>query len=119
MVINLMSIINNNNMETLKIGIAILFITFIFVIGVIIYLSDSLVKNKIKIEEQRYINIENEVLEHSLKNLNRLYEENSKSFHEFNHHIGALNIMLENNQYDKMKKYISEINMINKYKPER
>ena len=78
-----MSIIINNSVVSLKLGISILFIVFIFMFGVLIFLTDNLYNEKLKTKENEYMAIKNE-----------MYEENSKNFHEFKHHINIINSLL-------------------------
>lgn len=116
--LKMMSIIISNEMTELKIGVSILFIAFIITMTLIVYLFDKLLKEQIEAEEQNFLIIKNDLLESNLKNINKLYEENSKTFHEFKHHINALAVMLKNNQFEKMKKYFAEINITNNHNAE-
>lgn len=111
-VLNFLSI---NNTYELKICISLLFVVFIITFVATIYLTERLIKETIKKEENAYLELKNDLLEDNLKNLNRLYEGNSKSFHEFKHHINAIERLLQNNQYERAKAYINDISMENSY----
>lgn len=111
----MMEVINSNDIEGLKLGISIMFAAFLFIISLVVYLADDLLKEKLKLKEQSYIDLKNQILETDLRNINNLYVENSKSFHEFRHHLDVLNTLVDNSEYDKIKEYISNINPVNKY----
>lgn len=116
--LKMMSIIISNEMTELKIGVSILFIAFIVTMTLIVYLFDKLLKEQIQNEKQNFLAIKNNLLESNLKNLNRLYADNSKNFHEFKHHLNVLAALLKNQQFDKMEKYFSEININDSYNAE-
>lgn len=117
LVLNMMSIISGHTIKYLQLGIAILFVAFLIILFLVIYLLNKLFNNQLKLEQKMYVDLKNGILEKSLTDINRLYEENSKSFHDFKHHITAMEVMLENKQYDKMEEYIKEISIVNKYSP--
>lgn len=118
MVLKMMSVILANEMAELKVGISILFLTFNITMVLLVYLFDKLLKEQAESEKQSYLVMKNDLLESNLKNINRLYEENSKKFHEFKHHLNALNIMLKNNQFDKMADYLGEISIPQNFRAE-
>lgn len=112
------SSIEKNDLKETKIAISLMFVAFLIIVGLIIYLANSLVNKQLQLKEKSYIDLKNGILEKDLKNINKLYIENAKNFHEFKHHLDVLNIMLGNGQYDKMKEYMSNLKPSNKYKPE-
>ena len=118
MVLKMMSVILANETAELKVGISILFLTFNITMVLLVYLFDKLLKEQAETEKQSYLVMQNDLLESNLKNINRLYEENSKKFHEFKHHLNALNIMLKNNQFDKMADYLGEISIPQNFRAE-
>ncbi|MGN1317730.1 MAG: sensor histidine kinase [Lachnospirales bacterium] len=118
MVIKMMDIIIANDANYLKIGIATLFVAIVIILVLVMNLTASLIKKQAEIDGQMCINMKNEILEKNLKNINSLFKENSKSFHEFKHHIDVLNMLLEEEKYDKMGEYLSEINVVSKYENE-
>ena len=113
--LKMMSIIINNSVVSLKLGISILFIVFIFMFGVLIFLTDNLYNEKLKTKENEYMAIKNEMLEKNLRNINKLYEENSKNFHEFKHHINIINSLLLDSTNSKAIEYLKGINLYSKY----
>lgn len=113
--LKMMSIIINNSVVSLKLGIYILFIVFIFMFGVLIFLTDNLYNEKLKTKENEYMAIKNEMLEKNLRNINKLYEENSKNFHEFKHHINIINSLLLDSTNSKAIEYLKGINLYSKY----
>ena len=82
--LKMMSVVIDNSVSSLKLGVSILFVVFIFMFGILIFLTDNLYNEKLKTKENEYMAIKSEMLEKSLKDINRLYDENSKNFHEFN-----------------------------------
>ncbi len=113
--IKMQGIIQSNSMQGLKVGIAFMFIVFVFMVVFIIYVSNRLFADKAMVEKQKNIAVQNKILEESLKNTNMLYAENSKGFHEFRHHLDMLDGMAKNKQYDKIESYISSINVERTY----
>ncbi len=110
--------IDSNSLQDAKFAILFMFVAFLIIVGLIIYLANSLANKQLQLKEKSYIDLKNGILEKDLKNINKLYIENAKNFHEFKHHLDILNIMLVNGQYDKMKEYMSNLKPSNKYKPE-
>lgn len=113
--LKMMSIIIDNSISSLKFGISILFIVFIFMFGILIFLTDNLYNEKLKTKENEYIAIKNEMLEKNLKNINKLYDENSKNFHEFKHHINIINSLLLESTNSNAIQYLKGINLYSKY----
>lgn len=118
MAVKMMSLINENNLNTLRTGVAVLFIAFLVLVGFVAYLSDVVAKNQIRAEEQSYIRLKNQMLEDTIRANNNLYEKNAKKVHEFKHHINTIKFMLDKNQYDEMRKYISDMHINNDYCPQ-
>jgi hypothetical protein len=118
MLLKMMSIIITNRLSELRIGISVLFLAFIVTMILILYLFDRLLRERADTAEQGYLIIKNNLLERNLKNINGLYKENSKKFHEFKHHISVLSVMLKNQQFEKMELYFDDINKVMGFKPE-
>lgn len=55
------------------------------------------------------------MLEKSLKDINRLYDENSKNFHEFKHHINIINSLLLDSSNKKAIEYLKGIDLYSRY----
>ena len=115
MTVKMMSLINENNLNALRTGIAVLFITFLALIGFVAYLSDVIAKNQIRVEEQNYMRLKNQMLEDTIRANKNMYERNSKKMHEFKHHISTIRFMLDRNQYDEIKNYISDMHITGDY----
>ena len=69
-----------------------------------------LVKNRQAAADKEYISLKNKSLENELYYINELYEKNSKNFHDLNNHLSVISLMIENKQYNEIKKYIDTIN---------
>lgn len=118
LVLTVSTTIEKNNLRDTKIAIALMFVFFLLIIGLIVYLANTLAKKQLQLRESSYIQLKNDILEKDLKNINKLYSENSKSFHEFKHHLDIIKIMLDNGQYDNMKEYIANLKPTDRYRPE-
>lgn len=113
--LNMMHIVIDNSITSLKLGVSILFVVFIFMFGILIFLTDNLYNEKLKTKENEYMAIKNEMLEKNLKNINKLYDENSKNFHEFKHHISIINSLLLDSSNKKAIEYLKGIDLYSRY----
>ena len=116
--LRIMNLIMENSIVSLKLGISLLFIVFIVTFCGLIFLTNHLFNEKLKSTENEYINIKNKILEKNLKDINHLYEDNSKNFHEFKHHIDILNSLLTESSNSKAVEYLKSINLYSKYSQE-
>lgn len=113
--LKMMSVVIDNSVSSLKLGVSILFVVFIFMFGILIFLTDNLYNEKLKTKENEYMAIKSEMLEKSLKDINRLYDENSKNFHEFKHHINIINSLLLDSSNKKAIEYLNGIDLYSRY----
>lgn len=113
--LKMMSVVIDNSVSSLKLGVSILFVVFIFMFGILIFLTDNLYNEKLKTKENEYMAIKSEMLEKSLKDINRLYDENSKNFHEFKHHINIINSLLLDSSNKKAIEYLKGIDLYSRY----
>lgn len=113
--LKMMSVVIDNSVSSLKLGVSILFVVFIFMFGILIFLTDNLYNEKLKTKENEYMAIKNKMLEKSLKDINRLYDENSKNFHEFKHHINIINSLLLDSPNKKAIEYLKGIDLYSRY----
>lgn len=115
--IKVSELLNTNQFTELKLGLCIMFIGFIVSIILITFIIQKLIEKMEKEKEQDLFSLKNNLLEYNMKNLSLLYEENAKKIHDFNNHINAMNIMLENKQTDRLREYISNLSTSKVYKP--
>jgi sensor histidine kinase regulating citrate/malate metabolism len=111
MVMKMMNVIMQNDIASLKIGISVLFIVFMAIICVVIYLNEKLFAEKMDIEKQKNVIAENKLLEEGIKNINELYEKNSKNFHEFKHHLDVLNSFAKKGDCDKINENLASFKL--------
>ena len=114
--IKMIAIIAANNLYKVKIGVSILFVSFILAMLLILYLFDRLLKEQKENEFQSFLIMKNNLLENNLRYINKLYNDNSKNFHEFKHHISTLAYMFKNKQYKNAESYFNDINITNDLK---
>lgn len=82
----------------------VLIILVVILIMAVMYLHFS----KQRIEETlEFTNIQNELLQNNYNNLKALYEENSKLFHDFKHHMQVMKELAERDNIQELKEYIS------------
>ena len=110
MLTGIMVLFNQNSINSLKIGISVMFIIYLVIIFTIISIMGILVKNRQAAADKEYISLKNKSLENELYYINELYEKNSKNFHDLNNHLSVISLMIENKQYNEIKKYIDTIN---------
>ena len=65
--LKMMSVVIDNSVSSLKLGVSILFVVFIFMFGILIFLTDNLYNEKLKTKENEYMAIKSEMLEKVLK----------------------------------------------------
>jgi hypothetical protein len=111
MIFKTSTLINNNDINSLKVGIDIMFVVFLIIFAFVIYLSQRLIEEIKTAENRKFIGLHNEELEINYKKLNCLYAQNSKNFHEFNHHISIMKSYVKNKDYESLNGYLSNLDM--------
>lgn len=82
----------------------ILIMIVIALIMTIMYLHFTKQRNE---ENLEFTNMRNELLQNNYNNLKSLYEENSKLFHDFKHHICVMKELAEKDNVQELKKYLA------------
>lgn len=101
--------------EQINIDIALSWILIVLVIVLIIavmYLHFAKQHNE---ETLEFTNMRNELLQNNYNNLKSLYEENSKLFHDFKHHIQVMEELAERDNIQELKEYISGFELQNHF----
>ena len=108
-IIRMMQLMLINDASSLKQGLALMFVVYIFLFGLNLILNNRIYENKQKIREQQNLEINNLVLSSALNNINSLYVTNSKKFHDFKHHINYISDLCSTENISEIKNYIEQI----------
>lgn len=90
----------------------ILIMIVIALIMVVMYLHFAKQRNE---ETLEFTNMRNELLQNNYNNLKSLYEENSKLFHDFKHHVQVMKELAEKDNIQELKEYISGFKLQNHF----
>lgn len=99
-------ILIKNEMSSIKLGLALSWVVFIGILCLVIYQGYKIAKTVKEKEQTEYISLKTE--EH-LQELDKLFKENSKNFHDFKHHLSALLAIAQSKNYIEICEYIKNV----------
>lgn len=99
-------------LDQFDLHIAISWVFLIVIIILLIIILGSYMVRKVEKQNYEFAKTRSELLENNYTNLKQAYELNAKMYHDYKHHISAIQSLIYEENIEGLKEYISNLEMV-------